>query len=164
MCCHSQLTMMKKKEQMLQEFDEGPLDFQPTYKFDLNSDTYDSRYLPSWIIIIRPTRIKSFPFLIPALALKRFGSICILSPPLFNVAGSTGHGLVLSKSSEHLLVLLHVFLNISSHLVCNMLCCTSACVFLTPFNKMLKVATSVLCSRVTFGLSQAHHHLHHNAS
>lgn len=42
-CCHPQLTMMKKKEQMLQEFDEGPLDFQPTYKFDLNSDTYDSR-------------------------------------------------------------------------------------------------------------------------
>lgn len=41
--CRSQLTMMKKKEQMLQEFEEGPLDFQPTYKFDLNSDTYDSR-------------------------------------------------------------------------------------------------------------------------
>lgn len=43
LCCHSQLTIMKKKEQILQEFDEGPLDFQPTYKFDLNSDTYDSR-------------------------------------------------------------------------------------------------------------------------
>lgn len=35
--------MMKKKVEALQEFDEGPLDFQPTYKFDLNSDTYDSR-------------------------------------------------------------------------------------------------------------------------
>lgn len=39
----SQLMMMKKKVEALQEFDEGPLDFQPTYKFDLNSDTYDSR-------------------------------------------------------------------------------------------------------------------------
>lgn len=42
-CCHLQLMMMKQKEQLLQEFDEGPLDFQPTYKFDLNSDEYDSR-------------------------------------------------------------------------------------------------------------------------
>ncbi|XP_059186552.1 inositol polyphosphate 5-phosphatase Ka isoform X2 [Centropristis striata] len=48
---NDQLTMMKKKEQMLQEFDEGPLDFQPTYKFDLNSDTYDSsgkKRKPAW--------------------------------------------------------------------------------------------------------------------
>lgn len=46
-----QLTMMKKKEQLLQEFEEGPLDFQPTYKFDLNSDTYDSsgkKRKPAW--------------------------------------------------------------------------------------------------------------------
>nr|XP_043888132.1 inositol polyphosphate 5-phosphatase Ka isoform X1 [Solea senegalensis] len=43
-----QLIMMKEKEQMLQEFDEGPLDFQPTYKFDLNSDTYDSRRFRTW--------------------------------------------------------------------------------------------------------------------
>ncbi|XP_022623348.1 inositol polyphosphate 5-phosphatase K-like isoform X1 [Seriola dumerili] len=43
-----QLLMMKKKEQLLQEFDEGPLDFQPTYKFDLNSDTYDSRLYRTW--------------------------------------------------------------------------------------------------------------------
>ncbi|XP_051255536.1 inositol polyphosphate 5-phosphatase Ka isoform X2 [Dicentrarchus labrax] len=46
-----QLTMMKKKEQRLQEFEEGPLDFQPTYKFDLNSDTYDSsgkKRKPAW--------------------------------------------------------------------------------------------------------------------
>ncbi|XP_034722623.1 inositol polyphosphate 5-phosphatase Ka isoform X2 [Etheostoma cragini] len=46
-----QLTMMKKNEQMLQEFEEGPLDFQPTYKFDLNSDTYDSsgkKRKPAW--------------------------------------------------------------------------------------------------------------------
>ncbi|XP_029965256.1 inositol polyphosphate 5-phosphatase Ka isoform X2 [Salarias fasciatus] len=46
-----QLIMMKKKEQMLQEFEEGPLDFQPTYKFDRNSDTYDSsgkKRKPAW--------------------------------------------------------------------------------------------------------------------
>uniref|UniRef100_UPI003AB0A495 inositol polyphosphate 5-phosphatase Ka isoform X1 n=1 Tax=Centroberyx gerrardi TaxID=166262 RepID=UPI003AB0A495 len=43
-----QLTMMKKNEPMLQEFEEGPLDFQPTYKFDLNSDTYDSRPYRTW--------------------------------------------------------------------------------------------------------------------
>ncbi|XP_050921644.1 inositol polyphosphate 5-phosphatase Ka isoform X3 [Lates calcarifer] len=43
-----QLIMMKKKEQILQEFEEGPLDFQPTYKFDLNSDTYDSRLYRTW--------------------------------------------------------------------------------------------------------------------
>ncbi|XP_014905959.1 inositol polyphosphate 5-phosphatase K-like isoform X2 [Poecilia latipinna] len=48
---HDQLIMLKKKEQLLQEFEEGPLDFQPTYKFDLNSDTYDSsgkKRKPAW--------------------------------------------------------------------------------------------------------------------
>lgn len=39
-----QLTMMKKKEPFLQEFDEGPLNFKPTYKFDRKADTYDTRY------------------------------------------------------------------------------------------------------------------------
>ncbi|XP_037322498.2 inositol polyphosphate 5-phosphatase Ka isoform X2 [Pungitius pungitius] len=46
-----QLTMMKEKEQILQQFEEGPLDFPPTYKFDLNSDTYDSsgkKRKPAW--------------------------------------------------------------------------------------------------------------------
>uniref|UniRef100_UPI0037E72728 inositol polyphosphate 5-phosphatase K-like isoform X2 n=1 Tax=Semicossyphus pulcher TaxID=241346 RepID=UPI0037E72728 len=46
-----QLTMLKNKEEMLQEFEEGPLDFQPTYKFDLKSDTYDSsgkKRKPAW--------------------------------------------------------------------------------------------------------------------
>ncbi|XP_051521395.1 inositol polyphosphate 5-phosphatase K-like isoform X1 [Myxocyprinus asiaticus] len=43
-----QLTMMKKKEAILQEFEEGPLNFQPTYKFDLNSDNYDSRIQKTW--------------------------------------------------------------------------------------------------------------------
>ncbi|KAM6933761.1 inositol polyphosphate 5-phosphatase K-like [Xenentodon cancila] len=48
---NDQLIMMKKKEQWLQEFEEGPLDFQPTFKFDLNSDTYDSskkKRKPAW--------------------------------------------------------------------------------------------------------------------
>ncbi|KAG9264882.1 inositol polyphosphate 5-phosphatase K-like isoform X1 [Astyanax mexicanus] len=43
-----QLTIMKKKVPKLQEFEEGPLDFQPTYKFDLNSETYDSRVQKAW--------------------------------------------------------------------------------------------------------------------
>ncbi|XP_055022773.1 inositol polyphosphate 5-phosphatase Ka isoform X1 [Boleophthalmus pectinirostris] len=45
---NDQLMMMKKKVESLQEFEEGPLDFQPTYKFDLNSDTYDSRSYWTW--------------------------------------------------------------------------------------------------------------------
>uniref|UniRef100_A0A3Q3DHH4 Inositol polyphosphate-5-phosphatase Ka n=1 Tax=Hippocampus comes TaxID=109280 RepID=A0A3Q3DHH4_HIPCM len=43
-----QLIMMKEKEKLLQEFEEGPLDFQPTYKFDVNTDTYDSRVSPAY--------------------------------------------------------------------------------------------------------------------
>ncbi|XP_051934941.1 inositol polyphosphate 5-phosphatase Ka isoform X1 [Hippocampus zosterae] len=43
-----QLIMMKEKEKLLQEFEEGPLDFQPTYKFDVNTDTYDSRLYRTW--------------------------------------------------------------------------------------------------------------------
>ncbi|TSK49663.1 Inositol polyphosphate 5-phosphatase K [Bagarius yarrelli] len=46
-----QLTMMKKKIPRLQQFEEGPLDFQPTYKFDLNSNEYDSsgkKRKPAW--------------------------------------------------------------------------------------------------------------------
>ncbi|XP_056297353.1 inositol polyphosphate 5-phosphatase K-like isoform X2 [Pseudoliparis swirei] len=46
-----QLTMMRKEERALQEFEEGPLDFPPTYKFDLDSDTYDSsgkKRKPAW--------------------------------------------------------------------------------------------------------------------
>ncbi|KAL0994969.1 hypothetical protein UPYG_G00130100 [Umbra pygmaea] len=37
-----QLLTMRKKEPFLQEFEEGPLKFKPTYKFNLNSDTYDT--------------------------------------------------------------------------------------------------------------------------
>ncbi|XP_068601976.1 inositol polyphosphate 5-phosphatase K-like [Brachionichthys hirsutus] len=43
-----QLTMMKRKEQMLREFEEGPLEFPPTYKFDVNSDHYDTRHYGTW--------------------------------------------------------------------------------------------------------------------
>ncbi|XP_024921207.1 inositol polyphosphate 5-phosphatase K [Cynoglossus semilaevis] len=46
-----QLTMMKKNEPFLQEFEEGPLNFKPTYKFDRNSDTYDTsgkKRKPAW--------------------------------------------------------------------------------------------------------------------
>ncbi len=37
--------MMKKKEPILQEFEEGSLCFKPTYKFDRFSETYDTRYV-----------------------------------------------------------------------------------------------------------------------
>uniref|UniRef100_A0A3Q1J9N4 Inositol polyphosphate-related phosphatase domain-containing protein n=1 Tax=Anabas testudineus TaxID=64144 RepID=A0A3Q1J9N4_ANATE len=46
-----QLINMKKKEPFLQEFEEGPLNFKPTYKFDRNSDTYDTsgkKRKPAW--------------------------------------------------------------------------------------------------------------------
>lgn len=43
--------MAKKKEAFLQEFIEGPLQFKPTYKFDLHSDVYDTsekKRKPAW--------------------------------------------------------------------------------------------------------------------
>ncbi|KAM6049357.1 inositol polyphosphate 5-phosphatase K isoform 2-T2 [Chlamydotis macqueenii] len=46
-----QLNMAKKKEVFLQEFIEGPLQFKPTYKFDLYSDVYDTsekKRKPAW--------------------------------------------------------------------------------------------------------------------
>ncbi|XP_076607563.1 inositol polyphosphate 5-phosphatase K isoform X2 [Chaetodon auriga] len=46
-----QLIMMKKNEPFLQEFEEGPLNFKPTYKFDRNSETYDTsgkKRKPAW--------------------------------------------------------------------------------------------------------------------
>ncbi|KTG36956.1 hypothetical protein cypCar_00016434 [Cyprinus carpio] len=43
-----QLTMMKKKEAILQEFEEGLLCFKPTYKFDRFSETYDTRAPKTW--------------------------------------------------------------------------------------------------------------------
>ncbi|XP_048016884.1 inositol polyphosphate 5-phosphatase Ka isoform X3 [Megalobrama amblycephala] len=60
-----QLTMMKQKEATLQKFEEGPLDFQPTYKFDLHSDTYDSsgkKRKPAWCDrILWQVKPKSLP-------------------------------------------------------------------------------------------------------
>ncbi|KAM6984120.1 inositol polyphosphate 5-phosphatase K isoform 2-T2 [Tautogolabrus adspersus] len=44
-----QLIMMKKNEPFLQEFEEGPLNFKPTYKFDRNSDTYDTSTPKTWL-------------------------------------------------------------------------------------------------------------------
>ncbi|KAJ8343073.1 hypothetical protein SKAU_G00330010 [Synaphobranchus kaupii] len=44
-----QLTMMKKKETFLQEFEEGPLNFRPTYKFDRFSENYDTRPQKTWL-------------------------------------------------------------------------------------------------------------------
>ncbi|KAM4620344.1 inositol polyphosphate 5-phosphatase K [Polymixia lowei] len=44
-----QLNMMKKREAFLQEFEEGPLRFKPTYKFDRNSDTYDTSSPQTWL-------------------------------------------------------------------------------------------------------------------
>ncbi|XP_005502061.2 inositol polyphosphate 5-phosphatase K isoform X2 [Columba livia] len=46
-----QLNMAKKEEAFLQEFIEGPLQFKPTYKFDLYSDVYDTsekKRKPAW--------------------------------------------------------------------------------------------------------------------
>ncbi|XP_019401416.1 PREDICTED: inositol polyphosphate 5-phosphatase K isoform X2 [Crocodylus porosus] len=46
-----QLNMAKKKESFLKEFMEGPLQFKPTYKFDLYTDVYDTsgkKRKPAW--------------------------------------------------------------------------------------------------------------------
>ncbi|NWY65215.1 INP5K phosphatase, partial [Erithacus rubecula] len=46
-----QLNMAKKKEKFLEEFKEGPLQFKPTYKFDLHSEVYDTsekKRKPAW--------------------------------------------------------------------------------------------------------------------
>ncbi|XP_039245191.1 inositol polyphosphate 5-phosphatase K isoform X3 [Pipra filicauda] len=46
-----QLNMAKKTEAFLKEFIEGPLQFKPTYKFDLYSDVYDTsekKRKPAW--------------------------------------------------------------------------------------------------------------------
>ncbi|XP_028942825.1 inositol polyphosphate 5-phosphatase K isoform X1 [Antrostomus carolinensis] len=46
-----QLNMAKKKEAFLQDFIEGPLQFKPTYKFDLYSEVYDTsekKRKPAW--------------------------------------------------------------------------------------------------------------------
>ncbi|XP_069471521.1 inositol polyphosphate 5-phosphatase K isoform X2 [Ambystoma mexicanum] len=46
-----QLNVAKKNEGLLRDFKEGPLQFKPTYKFDRNSDVYDTsgkKRKPAW--------------------------------------------------------------------------------------------------------------------
>lgn len=46
-----QLSIAKRRDPLLREFQEGPLLFPPTYKFDKNSDTYDTsekKRKPAW--------------------------------------------------------------------------------------------------------------------
>ena len=48
---NDQLTIARGNQQVLQEFTEAPLNFYPTYKFDFNSEAYDSspkQRIPSW--------------------------------------------------------------------------------------------------------------------
>lgn len=50
LCC-DQLTMLMRFNRIFSGFTEGPLNFFPTYKFDHDSDHYDSsqrRRVPSW--------------------------------------------------------------------------------------------------------------------
>jgi len=54
--CLSQLNMAKKSESVLEGFIEGPLKFQPTYKFDVGTHTYDTRWrieicFSSWVFL-----------------------------------------------------------------------------------------------------------------
>ncbi|XP_060752631.1 inositol polyphosphate 5-phosphatase K [Tachysurus vachellii] len=51
-----QLTMMKKKEPLLQEFKEGPLEFKPTYKFSRFSEAYDMSLEKTWFGFIGKKR------------------------------------------------------------------------------------------------------------
>lgn len=49
--CNDQLTMLLRFNRVYSGFAEGPLNFLPTYKFDIESDHYDSstkRRVPSW--------------------------------------------------------------------------------------------------------------------
>lgn len=42
-CNFLQLNMIKDSETVLEGFEEGPLRFPPTYKFDVGTNTYDTR-------------------------------------------------------------------------------------------------------------------------
>lgn len=42
-CLSLQLSIAKRCDTLLREFQEGPLLFPPTYKFDKNSNNYDTR-------------------------------------------------------------------------------------------------------------------------
>lgn len=43
LCLSQQLSIAKRHDALLREFHEGPLLFPPTYKFDKNSNDYDTR-------------------------------------------------------------------------------------------------------------------------
>lgn len=46
-----QLTLQKKENYVFKDFNEGPLNFPPTYKYNLNEDTYDNSEkcrTPAW--------------------------------------------------------------------------------------------------------------------
>lgn len=48
--------MAKDTETVLEGFQEGPLKFPPTYKFDVGTNTYDTRYR------LKSKPSKDFPF------------------------------------------------------------------------------------------------------
>lgn len=56
---NDQLVQLKDKSALLQRFSEGPLNFNPTFKYDADSDIYDSSKkmrVPSWTdrILFKP--------------------------------------------------------------------------------------------------------------
>lgn len=46
-----QLNMAKDSETVLEGFQEGPLKFPPTYKFDVGTNTYDTRLVMPWVLL-----------------------------------------------------------------------------------------------------------------
>lgn len=51
LCLSLQLSIAKRHDPLLRQFQEGPLLFPPTYKFDKNSDNYDTsekKRKPAW--------------------------------------------------------------------------------------------------------------------
>lgn len=45
LCRAKQLNMAKNTESILEGFNEGALNFPPTYKFDVGTHTYDTRFV-----------------------------------------------------------------------------------------------------------------------
>lgn len=50
--CTPQLNMAKSTESILEGFNEGPLKFPPTYKFDVGTHTYDTRFVRCSALIL----------------------------------------------------------------------------------------------------------------
>lgn len=48
----AQLNMAKNSEPILEGFMESPLNFPPTYKFDVGTHTYDTRYTYTTLLFI----------------------------------------------------------------------------------------------------------------